>query len=320
MVLLAGGVYGGIQYYKSNFFRELPNTLTIEGDLHSVPFRWVSQKFSDDYTEPHSAILLPISVPGIEEQLFMQFDTGAPYSFFRSGCLESLKERGVEFESFEQDEKAYVRKFEVNVSGNRVVMEPARVMRRDISIDWDKPINIIGTIGADFIDNVVCAIDFPAQEIRMFRERPESLESQGKFTPFEFRARRVMLPTTIDGSDMWLFWDSGCSSFGLFTSKYHFDNYAKPGGDGIVFDANRFGDKVPTHHMPCDLVATFGETRVPLKRVSYVRAYTGLQSTFGRFIDGGFFGNKSLTDSTLILDTKRQEFLVVNKSLGQSVP
>ena len=48
--------------------------------------------------------------------------------------------------------------------------------------------------------------------------------------------------------------------------------------------------------------------------------YAGLQSAFGRFIDGGFLGNNSLTDSTLILDTTANEFLMVNGSLQDHEP
>ncbi len=315
VLLLSLGIWGGYRYFKSRFFTETPNTLSITGELHTVPFTWVPETFSDDYTEPHSAILIPVTVPGVDKQLYMQFDTGSPYTFLRSGCLQSLQERGVDCDLFEKEGKPHVRKFELNVSGNRVVLEPGRIMPRDIGIDWDKPYNLIGSLGADFIDNTVCSIDFPAAEIRLSRERAESFDSLGRFAPFDFKARRVILPATIDGVDMQLFWDSGCSSFGLFTSKYHCENYARPNEAGIVFRANRFGDAVPVHHKPCDLIATFGDAKVPLRRVSYVEMYAGLQTVFGRFIDGGFLGNKSLTNSTLVLDTIANEFLIVNGSL-----
>lgn len=318
VLLVPIGGYLGFHYLKSRFLRETPNTLRIVGNLRTFPFRWSSQRHSDEYTEPHAAILLPVTVPGVADQLYMQFDTGAPSTFLRSGCLESLRQRGVEFEEFEGPTGArLVRRFEVLVGGNQVILEPARVMRRNIRIEWDKPINVIGSIGADFIDNVVFAIDFPAREIRLFRERPRDLNELGTFSPFEFPGRRVLLPTTINGTQMQVLWDSGCSSFGLITSKYHFENYTNPQADGYRFAANRFGDKVAIHHKPTDLVATYGDTDVPLTRVSYVEMYAGLQSALGRFVDGGFIGNKSLTASTLILDTKEKEFLLVNRSLRE---
>ena len=317
LFLVPLGTFATFHYFKSRFFAVSPNSLRIDGDLHPFEFTWVSQKLGENYREPHSAILLPVTVPGIPEQLYMQFDTGSPSSFFRSGCLKSLQERGIQCELIEEDEVPYIRKFEVNVGGNRVLLEPARVMQRDIRIEWDKPVNIIGSIGADFIDDVVFAIDFPAETIWLFRQRPASFESLGSFTPFEFKARRVMLPTKIDGKQMQVFWDSGCSSFGLFTSKYHFDRYADENSNGIEFKVNRFGEKVPAHHKPCSLSAIFGDVVVPLKRVSYVQTCVGLQRMFGGFIDGGFFGNKSLTESTLLLDTKSNEFLIMNRSLTE---
>lgn len=156
IVMVAGG-YGGVEYFKSGFFSERPNTLSIQGELRVVPFRWVSQKFGSDYSEPHSAILIPVTVPGLDNPFYMQFDTGCQTTFLRSGCLEQIHERGVECDLFELNGQPYVRNFELSVAGNQVVLEPGRVMRRDISIDWENPdaINIIGSIGTDFLDNVV---------------------------------------------------------------------------------------------------------------------------------------------------------------------
>ncbi|MFK7821361.1 MAG: hypothetical protein AB8G99_21780 [Planctomycetaceae bacterium] len=307
--------YAGFQYAKSRFLRETPNRLSLEGELHPVEFTWVPETFSDDYSEPHSAILLPVTVPGVSKQLYMQFDTGAPSTFLRSGCVKSLQDRGVECELYKDDKTTRVKKFELNVGKNHVVLDGGWVMQRDISIDWDKPYNVIGSIGADFIADVVCAIDFPAEKIHLYRSRPESLSSLGSFQPFEFTGRRVLLPTTIDDTEMQVLWDSGCSSFGLFTSKYFFDDYSDPDEPGIQFGAMRFGDTVPAYHKPCDLIATFGETKIPVKRVSYLDMYAGLQTTFGRFTPGGFLGNKSLTESTLILDTTVNEFFVLDNSL-----
>ncbi len=316
-VLLLVPIIGfcGFQYAKSRFLRETPNRLSLEGELHPVPFTWAPEEPAAGYSEPHGAILLPVTVPGISKQLYMQFDTGAPSTFLRSGCVESLRKRGVECQLSEHDKTTRVKEFELNVGKNRVVLNNGWVMRRNIAIDWDKPINVIGSIGADFIDDIVFAIDFPAQRLHLYRERPAEVQSLGSFQPFEFPGRRVLLPTTIKGVEMQVLWDSGCSPFGLLTSKYHFENYAKPNSNGIRFGANRFGDTIPVHHKPCELVATFGGEDVPLKRVSYVEMYSGMQSAFGRFIYGGFIGNKSLLHSTLILDTKANEFLLVDGTL-----
>ena len=318
IVLAIVGAWCAFQYFKSEFFRDQPNTLVFQGELHPVPFRWSADK-SEAYTEPHGAILIPVRIPGISNKLYMQFDTGSPTTFLRSGALKSLKSRGIEFELLKTDRGTCIKRLEIDVAGNRVLLESGWVRGRGAEVDWNAPdaIHIIGSFGADFLNQKVCEIDFPAQEIRLHRSRPDAMNDLGEFTPFEFKGRRIMLPANINGSDVELFYDSGCSAFGLLTSKYHYDRLTDPNDDEIAYGANRFGESIPVHHKPSDIRIQLGSTEIPLKRISYAEMYNFLQVTVGRFIGGGFFGNKSLTESTLILDTNASEFLVVKRSLAK---
>jgi len=323
MLLGVLGSIGGVLYLKQQFFRDRPNALTFIGDLHTVPFEWSEKKYAA-YTEPFNAMLIAVSVPGLSNRFYMQFDTGSPYTYFRSGCLESLRSRGIEFELIENAGNKLLKKFELNVAGNRVVFNSGQVMQRNIPIDWEDPdaINVIGSIGADFIDQKICAIDFPSREIRLYESRPDNLNSLGEFTPFRFPGRRIMLPAVVDGSRLDLLYDSGCSPFGLLTSKYHFKRYSDPGVAEINLDANRRGESIPVHHKPCDMTMKMGGAELTLARVSYVEMYGALQMTIGRFANlgglSGFLGNQGLTESTLILDTIANEFLVLPHALEKA--
>ena len=317
LVLLAvAGTFGAIEYAKYRLFSDTPNTLAFEGEFHSVPFEWSTDK-SEGYDEPHAAILIPVSIPELPNKFYMQFDTGSADTYIRRSALKSLESRGINFEQIEIDEQLVLKEFELNVAGNRVVLKSGWIYGQNVPIDWENSdaINIIGSFGADFLDQKICQIDFPAQEIRLHRGRPESFDELGKFTPFKFNGRRIMLPANIDGSDVQVFYDSGCSPFGLLTSKYHYDRLTDPNEKEIAFGANRRGESIPIHHKSSDLQIRLGSTDLTLKRVSYAEMYNFLQSTVGRFIGGGFLGNKSLIESTLIIDTKANEFLVVQRSL-----
>ncbi|MEM8735486.1 MAG: hypothetical protein AAGG44_14730 [Planctomycetota bacterium] len=317
LAVMAGiGTWGAITLVKARFFREHPNRLAIDGDLSAVPFEWAPTKHGD-YTEVHGAILLPVTVPGIEKQLYMQFDTGSPSTFLRSGCLKSLVERGVECEVYDDDGTKRVRELELNVGENRVVLSGGWVMQRQISIDWEKPYNVIGSIGADFIDERVCAFDFPSQKLHLFKQKTPELKMLGAFGDFRFPGRRIMLPAEVEGTEMELLYDSGCSPFGLFTSKYHFDRYGDEDAQELSLNENSFGNAVPVHHKPCSLPVRFGDVEVPIERVSYTGQYVAMQSWFGGFVDGGFMGNKFLLNSTLILDSAEKQFLLLPRSLSE---
>ena len=315
LLLAVIGSYGAYRYAMNRIFRDTPNTLTFEGDFHPVAFEWASEKLGS-YAEPHAAILIPVSVPGISKSLYMQFDTGSPDTFLKSGALDSLKNRGVEIELFKKDEHSYVKEFKFDIAGNQMVLKSGWVRRQRGTIDWESPEtkNIIGSLGADFLDQKICEIDFPAQEIRFHPQRPKELVDLGTFTPFRFQGRRIMLPAIINGSEAEVFYDSGCSSFGLLTSKYFYDRMTNAEDKEIALDANRHGDSVPMHHKPSDLPIKLGATELSIQRISYAELYNFLQTTIGRLVGGGFLGNKCLVDCNLILDTRSQEFLVVDRS------
>lgn len=316
LVFSAIGLIGGIHYVKHQFFLERPSSVTFQGDLKSIPFQWSAASFGE-HSETHFAMLIQVSIPDVANKFYMQFDTGSPYTFLRSGAIKALEEHGVDFELLQMDGKTFVKRFALHVGDNRVTLNSGHVHQRSSKIDLQDPdaINMLGTIGADFLDQNICAIDFPAQRIHLFRSRPLVIDSLGDFSPFSFTGRRVMLPTKIQDVAQHLFYDSGCSSFGLFTSKYHFDRLVDQNGDGISYNSSRHGDPIPIHHGTTEVVATFGSVVVPLKRVSYVEQYVGLQSALGRFLDGGVFGNEAMLESTLILDTKANEFLIVKRSI-----
>ena len=81
------GAFCGTLYLKHQFFRDRPNALSFEGELQSVPFEWSEQTY-DRYTKPFSAILIPVSFPGLSNNFDMQFETGTPFTQLRSRCLE----------------------------------------------------------------------------------------------------------------------------------------------------------------------------------------------------------------------------------------
>ncbi|MEM7558911.1 MAG: hypothetical protein AAF394_07295 [Planctomycetota bacterium] len=305
---------GGFYYFKSQFFRETPNRLSFAGELQTIPFEWVSGKPD----EPHAAILIPVKVPGVPNQLYMQFDTGSPSTFIRSGAIESLQEYGLDLSLVDDDGTARVESFELEVAGNRIQLDLGWVRPRDTPIRWDpKAINIIGSFGADLLAEKISEIDFLAQEIRLSESRSEELDSLGEFSPLEFNGRRIMLTGQIKGDDVQFFYDSGCSPFGLLTSKYQYDQLTDPNSEELAYDANRFGDAVPVHHKASEMPLRVGTTDLPVKRISYAELYSFMQLAVGRFIGGGFLGNKTLTESTLILDLKANEFLVVKGSRAE---
>lgn len=123
-----------------------------------------------------------------------------------------------------------------------------------------------------------------------------------------------MLPVEVQGKQLEFFYDSGCSAFGLLTSKNRYDNYSNEADKEIRYAANSFGTSIPVYHKTSSEPIEIGNATLSMRRVSYVDWHDRLQGFFSRFTKiGGWLGNKPFVDEVLILDTKMEEFLVVGK-------
>ncbi len=302
IVTLATGMY-----FKNQWFKDTPNTLTMEGEPPTVCFTWGPQQ---------DAMLIPVCIEGFPNTFHMQFDTGSAYTFLRSEAIEALTERGHKLDTFRKDDGAYVRTFEFAVGDSKLVLNDGYVMGRSAQIDWDNPNakNVIGTIGADFLDQKICEINFVDKQIRMYDTRPRKFDGLS-FMPFEFKGRRIVLPVKVGDRDEHVFWDSGCSTFGLLTSAYYYRELTDPAVEETRFNANRHGDPVFIHQRESDRTIEFGSTSCSIKNIAYANLYEPAQTVFGRFSGlagfAGFLGNQPFNDCTLVIDTQRNEFLVI---------
>ncbi len=126
-----------------------------------------------------------------------------------------------------------------------------------------------------------------------------------------------MLPVLLGDKEIELLYDSGSSAFGLITSKQRYDDNTDPEVKEIRYDANRFGDKMPVFHKNTDHTFLMSNVNLNLTRISYVGQYAEFQKYLSPFTRiGGWLGNLPFTESVLILDMKKEEFVVVSNAGG----
>lgn len=81
VTLIIIGSAGGLYYFNQQWFKERPNYLKLEFEPSSIRFEW-DKDTHNEYTELHSAMLVPVKLQGIRQICYMQFVTGAPTPFF----------------------------------------------------------------------------------------------------------------------------------------------------------------------------------------------------------------------------------------------
>ncbi|MGK0388410.1 MAG: hypothetical protein ACI94Y_001139 [Maribacter sp.] len=170
--------------------------------------------------------------------------------------LKLFKEFGLDASTIVIDEERYMEKFDCSLGGNKISMDTIEILENYGNL-FDRNDTIseikIGTIGADFLDNRITMIDFKNKQIQLYSERPKWMNDfLPTFKPFDFQGRRFMLLANIDGKKSELFYDYGSSSFGLITSKSRYDKYTDKNIEEISYNANRFGEPMPTHRKYSD--------------------------------------------------------------------
>lgn len=304
--------------FNKRFFKERPNLLAYSYNSESIQFQWAGQQF-EDYREPHAALVIPVVIEGIPRKFSIQFDTGTPNSTIYERPLASLIAYGWTAEMEGEKGAQMAKNIQFSLGGNKVDITSIQVLENyGEPIDWQDTTRIIrlGTIGSDFIDGKVTMIDFKNQVIRLYEDRPEWMVSLSGFDSFAYQGRRLMLPVEIGGRKRQLLYDTGCSAFGLITSKNRFKKYSDKDVAEIAYVGNSWGASWPIHHKASSTIMKIGGSDVPLRRISYVDLYGNWQRFMTPFTRiGGFLGNKPFLESTMILDTKKQEFIVIESNI-----
>ncbi len=314
LTLAVAAGFVGIRKFNTALFKDRPNYLEYTCESKSIHFDWVSDSIGN-YFETKVAITIPLKIKDVSHSFYFQFDTGAPTTIIYGNTLESLKNIRKDFKVITKDEHLYLDSLNIVLGGNRINASMIEIFEGyGDAFDEKDTITAInlGTLGADFMDNKITLIDFKNQIIQNYDTRPEWMNGLGEFESFDFKGRRIMLPVTINDEELELLYDSGASAFGLITTKNRYDKFTNENQEEIKYNANRFGDPIPICHRSTNTEMEIGNSTLSLKRVSYVDMYAKYQRLMRPFTRiGGWLGNRPFDQNTLIFDTQKQEFIVI---------
>ncbi|WP_115463073.1 hypothetical protein [Winogradskyella aurantiaca] len=304
-----------IRNINTNFFKERPAYLQLSHQSKPMNFKWTNNNI-EGHIENQSSMLLPVKIGTLEHNLHVQFDTGAPNSYIYEKDLISLRKLGCYIKEIKKNGARFVENLEMELGGQQISLSMIMIYPNygtNFSTEFNaNSTYIIGTIGSDILVDRITSIDFENQELQFFEKRPTWMDEINSFKPFDFPGRRIMLPVTIDGKTYEFLYDSGCSAFGLITTKQRFNKYTDNTAPIVTYDAKSWEDKIHINSKPSDHKFTIADQELPLKRVSYVDMYSMLQpiaTVLTRI--GGWMGNQSLNESQLILDTQTNQFTVI---------
>jgi hypothetical protein len=321
ITLLIGGIIG-VQTFNNFFFKENPNYLSISTDYQPIRFAWKEVEV-DDYIIEKAFMLIPAKIEGVPHKFYFQFDTGHSSTVIYGNTLASLKSAGLAFNTIKENEKHFIEELSFKLGGSQVnfrMLEIHGDHGEVIDVNNTSKQVVIGSIGSDFMSEHITEIDFKNMIIQLYDKRQDWMTRSHTFQSFDFTGKKLMLPCVIDNKKHTMYFDTGCSSFGLMTTKGQYENYANPKTKEISYElaswgkADRWNVSVQVHQNSSNKTMMMAGANIGLNRVAYVDLLAPFQELIKPFtkIDG-WLGNMPFLEHSLIFDAPRQEFVIIKK-------
>lgn len=298
LVIIVLFLLGGYFYFQKKFTPP-ENYLKVSGIAENIPIKWISS-----IENAHSALLLPIKIDGINKTLYMQFDSGSPTTVFYKKSLESIAEQFKNQIKIDLENNQISTNFtmgKMNVSSN--IFEVLNYGEK-VSFEDSKAENIIGTVGTDLLEKRITVLDFKNNQCSFTEKIKED-----DFTDFEFKKRKILIPSIIENKKLKLLYDSGTSGYELITTKEIWQKYRIQNSVIKTEKGNSWGNTLSVYSASAKKKIQFQKVLLNLSEVTYIEGTSDLQKfLMKRSGMQGMIGNKLFLNHKLILDCKNEKF------------
>lgn len=211
-LLIALSLLGGYFYFDKKFTPP-ENNLKVSGITEHISLKWEATEGNS-----HAAVLIPVSLKGIEQIFYMQLDSDSPTTLFYKKSLESIITKFPDQVKINNAENQVSMQFSI---GNMNIASDFELLDYGHAVDFNDATtnHIIGTIGTDLFEKRIVILDF-RKTICSFIE---NLDENG-FESLKFKKRKILIPGTIGDQKLKLLYDSGTSGYELLTNKEEWGN------------------------------------------------------------------------------------------------
>jgi len=274
---------GGYIYFDQKFTPE-KNYLTIKNESGNISITWLGKD--------KNVLLLPIHFKENPETYYLQFDTGSPYTMFYSDSVKDIKEIKITNDRAKAD----------FLVGNTVISSDQFKIFKTENNDKTDSIKVIGTIGADILEDRKTILDFKENYIVLnVYKVPESFKNN--LIDFKFKKRKIIIPGTLKNEERKFLYDSGTSAYELLTYKEEWQNLRSKNSKVKIEKAKSWNDVLTTYTTNCNQLINFKNKEVPIKEITYVKGFSNAQFSLMKFSGiTGMLGNKIFLNNCILID------------------
>lgn len=291
LFVLVLGMIGTYIYFDQKFTPE-KNYLTVENESGNIPFTWLGKE--------KNVLLLPIHFPNDTVTYYLQFDTGSASTVFYSKAINNLKQ--IHSNGERAKTKFYIGK-------TKIMSDKFQVL--NMGDDENDTLKIIGTVGADILENRKTVINFKENFI-VLNIAKKPTQFQGKGFDFKFKKRKIVIYGSLNGNEEKFLFDSGTSAYELLTNKEVWDKLKLPNSKIKIEKSEQSWDKVlTTYTSNCNQNIQFGNKKIKLTNVTYVEGFSQTQYSMMKFSGmTGMLGNKIFLNNSLYIDCSENKIRI----------
>ncbi len=293
LAILVFILVGGYIYFDQKFTPE-DNYLTVKNESGNIPITWLGNN--------KNVLLLPIHFSGNPQTYYLQFDTGSPYTVFYSNPIKNIKE--ISINNIRAKTSFFIGKTEI--SSNRF-----KIFNKGKNEEQDS-IKIIGTIGADVLEDRKTLIDFKNNQIVVnLNEIPSDFKNQ--LFDFKFKKRKIIISGTLKGEDRKFLYDSGTSAYELLTYKEEWQNLKTLNSKINIEKVQSWNNVLTTFTSDCRENIQFKNRKIPVKQVTYVEGFSNAQFSMMKFSGmTGMLGNKIFLNYRIFIDCTGEKISIID--------
>ena len=290
----------GGYFYFTNKFTPPENYLTVSGNSENIPIQWIAVE-----NNAKSAMLLPITLEGINHVFYMQLDFGSPTTLFYSEPLQSIAAKmnsGMDFKR-----NPLIMPLTFTLGKMTLSSTTFKILNYGAPVDWEKDsIAIIGTIGTDLLEKRFTTLNFKENYCSFTTNA-----STDGFATFAFEKRRLLFPAKIGDSNLKLLYDSGTSGYQLITSHKEWNKYRVQNGKTKTEKGNSWGNTLTIITAPAQEQIEMATSKLDVTEVTYINGTSTTQNLLMKFSGmQGMIGNALFVNRIIKIDCKNEKFKI----------
>ena len=224
---------------------------------NSTHFKWIKFKWDSSISNgkliAKSSMVVPVTVNGYYKNMYMQFDLGSNVTILYEKSIQSYLKSNENIRDLLK-KKINGNKSDADISNGKLKPQNLIFDRTYRLIDTDvylflnygetipkdtfnkRPINYVGTIGAEICKNKILIIDYPKHRMCFIDTLPPKVYRRVSFTNGKIVNGRMHIPYTIADKTRWVLFDSGASLTYIMTDKRHLNGLVNPNNpvDSII--------------------------------------------------------------------------------------